>query len=505
MSRQRRFTRRTVLRTGAAATGLLGVGTGVGAAQSGECSYQVDFVAGGPNEVLGEDTDDFYGRQNRLIQYLHGDETGVTRRDTWINSLAPETRAAVTADPIHLSEGTASVGFRVAEGAERTLSLVVYTLPGGAFAFADASDQDLVDATTGTFGPGEHRLEAALPCSPSAVETTRLVASDGEPGDSFGSGVALDGSTLLVGAPDTDDGVGSAYAFTRGTDGWTQSQRIDLSVSGFQPAPLFGSDVAVDGDTAFVSSPWYILGFQSHGAVFVYERESEGGEWTRRRRLDLGENTGGQSVDLDGSTGVATGDGGTAYVFERRDGGWERAETVSIGSGEYDPAAAAVSEGAVVLGSYLEREAYAFERTDAGEWESVARFTPDEGLGSDSLFGIEVDIDGDRIVVGDPTKYEEPGAVYVYERSEAGWERTATLTVEDSSGVGGTLLLQGDRLLVGVSGTDAGTYLYREDGGTWTRERTFDRGGPSAFDGNRIAYGESTEDDGRGAVYVVEF
>ncbi|ESP89799.1 3-keto-disaccharide hydrolase [Candidatus Halobonum tyrrellensis] len=125
--------------------------------------YQVDLVAGEPNEVLGESEDDFYGRQGRLIQYAHGNADGVTTRDTWINSLDAGTRGCVDADPIQVDDRTASVSVTVADGCEPTLSLVSYTLPGGAFSFETADDQELVDDESETFGPGDHTLEVELP------------------------------------------------------------------------------------------------------------------------------------------------------------------------------------------------------------------------------------------------------------------------------------------------------------------------------------------------------
>ena len=125
--------------------------------------YQVDFVAGEPNEELGESEDDFYGRQGRLIQYVHGNSDGITRRDTWINSLDSQTRECVSADPIEIIGDAAVVHFTVAEGCELTLSLASYTLPGGEFSFETAGEQQMAAGETDTFGPGEHTLEVELP------------------------------------------------------------------------------------------------------------------------------------------------------------------------------------------------------------------------------------------------------------------------------------------------------------------------------------------------------
>lgn len=123
--------------------------------------YQVDFVEGEPIEVLGRDEDAYYGRQNRLIQYAHVSGDEVVERDAWLNSLDADTRRCIDAELIEMSDGTASVTFTVEEGCERTLSLAVYWLPGGEFAFGDR--QPLVDAATDTFGPGEHTVTVPLP------------------------------------------------------------------------------------------------------------------------------------------------------------------------------------------------------------------------------------------------------------------------------------------------------------------------------------------------------
>lgn len=156
--------------TGAAALGLT---EHVAAAEP--CNYQVDFVAGTVEEQLGESEDDFYGRQNRLIQYVHGEGNEVTERDTWINSLDPETRECVTSDPISVSDDTASVSFTVAEGCELQLSLAAYTMSDSTFKFDTASEQELSDSATGTFTAGTHELEVTLPCASDDSESGEQV------------------------------------------------------------------------------------------------------------------------------------------------------------------------------------------------------------------------------------------------------------------------------------------------------------------------------------------
>ena len=128
-----------------------------------DTAHQVDLVVGDPETRLGESGDDYYGRQGRLVQYAHTEDGAVTERDTWLNSLDEATRGAVTADPIEVEDGTATVAFTVGEGEELTLSLAAYTLPGGEFSFDTAADQTIVGSSTATFGAGEHALEVDLP------------------------------------------------------------------------------------------------------------------------------------------------------------------------------------------------------------------------------------------------------------------------------------------------------------------------------------------------------
>jgi hypothetical protein len=86
-------------------------------------------------------------------------------------------------------------------------------------------------------------------------EQAKLTASDGAAFDSFGSSVALDGNTALIGAVADDDkgpSSGSAYVFTR--TGGTWSQQAKLTASDGAAQDLFGFAVGLSGDTAFISA-----------------------------------------------------------------------------------------------------------------------------------------------------------------------------------------------------------------------------------------------------------
>lgn len=126
--------------------------------------YQVDLVAGEPLTTLGpEDSDNFYNDQERLIQYLWGSsETPVTERGR-PDTLGTSTDQCIDTNDITVDDGTASVSFTVEADCDMDVSLVSYEKPGPGFSRSTASEQELVDSTTVSVGPGTHTLIVDLP------------------------------------------------------------------------------------------------------------------------------------------------------------------------------------------------------------------------------------------------------------------------------------------------------------------------------------------------------
>jgi len=93
-----------------------------------------------------------------------------------------------------------------------------------------------------------------------------LKASNAESSDSFGFSVAISGDTLVVGAigedssvsggeaDDSAGGAGAAYVFTR--NGSTWSQQAYLKASNAETNDRFGTGVAISGDTLVVGAEW---------------------------------------------------------------------------------------------------------------------------------------------------------------------------------------------------------------------------------------------------------
>jgi PKD repeat protein len=140
----------------------------VEAADDGDVAYyQVDFVEGEPLENLGPaDSDNFYSDQHRLVRAAHGSsEEPITRTTGVLWSLDDDVNSCLDSQHFDIEDGTASITFTVKDGCELELSLVSYTKPGPGWSREMATQQELFDSVTKTFGPGTHTLTVEVPTS----------------------------------------------------------------------------------------------------------------------------------------------------------------------------------------------------------------------------------------------------------------------------------------------------------------------------------------------------
>ena len=206
-----------------------------------------------------------------------------------------------------------------------------------------------------------------------ATQTAKLTASDGDDFDEFGKSVAVDGDTVVAGAPN-NDGYGSAYVFIKPAAGWddaTQTAKLTPGATDDGAAGLagtFGAAVAVDGDTVVVGASAYS---GSQGRAYVFTKPSGGWEDAERTAelatSDAEKNQFGWSVAVDGNTVVvgahtddasdSVNDSGSVYVFTKAtDSVWADAtETVKLtatdgASGDQFGWSIAAGGGTVVAG-----------------------------------------------------------------------------------------------------------------------------------------------------------
>jgi FG-GAP repeat len=184
------------------------------------------------------------------------------------------------------------------------------------------------------------------------VQTAKLTASDGAAGDALGLGVAVNGGTVVAGAPEAsignsgnDYGQGAAYVFTEPSGGWTDmTETGKLTASDGASAASLGSSVAVGTGTIVTGAPYqYDTDGLAGGAAYVFAKP-EGG-WangTETAKLSpsnpILDDAMGWSVSVNGKLIVA-GSPGTlgfttrqlAYEFLEPAGGWaSRTQTTAV-------------------------------------------------------------------------------------------------------------------------------------------------------------------------------
>ncbi|MEM6284688.1 MAG: FG-GAP repeat protein [Chloroflexota bacterium] len=202
---------------------------------------------------------------------------------------------------------------------------------------------------------------------------------DQQPGDAFGTAVAVDNNTAVVTAPNHDDGngePGAAYVYTFDGATWTFQQELtppDADGSGFGMAVDISGDLIAVGaarDNSFT------------GAVYVFALENN--TWSYEAKYL-----------------APDGEAGDAFGFSVALAG----DTMAVGATGYD----APAEGGGTLGS--SGAVYAFIRT-AGEFTPQPVLIPDD-IVPGSLLGFSVDVHVSRtIIAGAPFANEQTGAAY---------------------------------------------------------------------------------------------
>jgi len=337
----------------------------------------------------------------------------------------------------------------------------------------------------------------------------KFVASQGGAGENLGKfSVATDGNTLVVGTHlgDTPEGsdAGEVYVYTRSGDQWIEAQVLtapDASAQGY-----FGTGLAVDGDTMVIGGYGKANSVpQSNaGSAYVYTRS--GGTWSYATSLVPSDALNlsdffGWSVDLDGDTAVISAHGrdegitnaGAAYVFRGSGSTWSQEGKLLASDRALNDAFGknvAVSGDRIVVGAFADTHtvksgsAYVFKRT-AGAWNQEFKLVPADGAAND-YFGDSVDIDGTTIVVGarwDDDKGGASGGAYVWTlAAEPTWTLQAKLVPADGLGsdeFGTSVSVAGDFVAVaapgddtvGLPGNHGSVYLYRRSTGSWTQMR----------------------------------
>ncbi|MFL0810685.1 MAG: cadherin-like beta sandwich domain-containing protein [Agarilytica sp.] len=287
-----------------------------------------------------------------------------------------------------------------------------------------------------------------------------IKASNPDVADLFGSAIAFERDTLVVGAPEEDShsassegsdsatGSGAVYVFENSGGVWSQTQYIKASPSVVEDEK-FGASLALDGETLVVGATGTNSGT---GSVYILEFDGVD-EWAHEEIVQASDRVTG---DLFGSVVDVYGDyiavgapakstnGGAVYIFERDGSSWEQMQVISttVTSGRFGEALAFNRESEnpeLIIGAPGENTStgavYIYE-LNGSEWttngsDRLQAENPD----TNDLFGTSVAIKDNLLVVGasgeasnandvdgDETNdlLSNSGAAYVFERSSQG-------------------------------------------------------------------------------------
>ncbi len=337
-------------------------------------------------------------------------------------------------------------------------------------------------------------LAFALPDSAEAASITeikKLTASDAQAGHNFGFRVAVSGDVAVIGAVGDDAASGAAYVFQQnegGGDNWGEAKK--LIASDALDGDQLGSGVAVAGDTIVVGACCEDTAGSSAGAAYVFQR-NEGGQdnWGEVRKLVASD---AQTDDLFGVSVAISGDtivvgaccedtggfsAGAAYVFRRNEGGvnnWGEVKKLTASDAQESDHfghGVAVSGDTAVVGAVSGNSlgsgggaVYVFQRDQGGvsNWGEVTKLIPSDGQIGD-WFGWSVSLSGDTVVVGAAAiaQHRSAGASYVFQRNQGGasmWREVRKITASDAQAndqFGKSVSLSGDTVVVGAAQEDA--------------------------------------------------
>ena len=412
-------------------------------------------------------------------------------------------------------------------------------------------------------GPGVPLASAQCP----ANELAKLTASDAAQGYHFGESVSISGDVALIGAHSDDhagfwSGSAYLYRFDPATSQWIQEQKVVASDAEW--GDEFGTSVAISGEVSVVGARAHDDAckndpFCESGAAYVFRYDPQRSQWIEEQKLlasdaFIGDGFGG-AVSLNGEVAVIGAGGkddagqssGSAYVFrfDKQTGQWnEQAKLTASDAAAWDRFgfSVSVSGNRALIGAPTHDHAvpesgsaYLFRfDPDTSEWIEEAELTASDPAVFDK-FAFSVSISGDVALIGawgDDDAGSGSGSAYVFrfDPDTSGWIEEAKLTASDAAAsdtFGFSVSMTGDLALIGALGnSDAGlasgsAYVFRfiQQTGLWEEQAKLTASDAAVFaafghsismSGGRALLGAFNdgnsgqgESDGPGAAYII--
>ena len=316
----------------------------------------------------------------------------------------------------------------------------------------------------------------------------RIEAATPAPYARFASSVSVDGDVVAIGAwgeASAGSDSGAVYVYERGADAWTLQARLTPAMP--SAGARFGHAIAIEGGSLLVGAPYDPRFGVRAGAVYVFEEQD--GAWLEQSVLGPAEPREhaffGSSVDLSEDTALigASGFGSrSVHVFRRSTDGWDEVAELAPASPSADAhfgSSVAIHGDLAVVGAWTDppddefdepmgpSSALVFERLD-GAWVQRAQLMPAAETPSFS-FGRSVAVTDGLIAIGAP---DEAGAAYVFQRDGTGWTMEAAFAPdsEPAQHFGSAVAVDRDLIVVGAPayGDREGTaYMFARGPDSW--------------------------------------
>ncbi len=345
-----------------------------------------------------------------------------------------------------------------------------------------------------------HTYLAALGCllallslsrpSQAQCQTAKILPSKPVSNGGFGSSVALDGDTAVIGGSFTRD---PAVLDFDGTS-WQEVQRLRLDGkwAAADSVDISGDWLAVGTALVEISHEWPV------GAVRLYQQV--GASWVEKQKLWPTGNGFftffGLDLDLDPGQLIvgACGDDlpihneGSAFVYDLVGSTWVSAGKLTPSDPTLEAlfGRAVAIEGTTALigapawfaSSPTPGAAYVFERQN-GSWVETQKLVPSSSIPKNG-FGSAVALSGTTAMISGyegPFGYP-PSSVFVFEKGDLGWTQTQVLQgfVPNVYGnIGPSIALEGDFAVIGswsdsdVDSDSGAAFHFKRIGGKWTQ------------------------------------
>ena len=375
----------------------------------------------------------------------------------------------------------------------------------------------------------DEKAEYPLTIDPVFKGLDYVKASNADSDDRFGYSVAIDGDTMVVGAPHEDSNwagneldnnllnSGAVYVFVRNAFGfWYQDDYLKASY--LSEEARFGTSVAISGDTIVVGAPnGSHSGGTTTGTAYVFTLSS--GVWSEQALITASNDDNGDyfgiSVSISGdfivvgasneASNASSVNGtqsnnskvraGAAYVFTRTGTNWNQQAYLKANNTDANDEfgeAVAIANNIIVVGARYEDSnaigindngnnnsllnsgaVYIFNRVGSN-WSQQAYIKNSTNNETYITFGKAVAVDNQTVVVS------MENDVAIYTRSANVWSKQASIGLNGGNqiGYGSSVALSGDILVIGDEEDSAFGYhtgsahVYFRDNQTWGFKNT---------------------------------